>query len=205
MIDEWIDGRYLNEEKQSDMHWKFTDAVPYKHIFLNDMLNKKKADELSKALMNEDFHEKDADLFQFKQTDDLEASSSNTINEFYEFLNSMQFAEFIRMLTGKNVKAGSSDVSGTLYTKTDYLLCHDDQVEDRKLAYIFYLGDDFEEKDGGSFNLIKSNSGKPGEVARKIFPKFNSFMIFEVSKKSFHEVEEVISNKKRYAIGGWMH
>ena len=32
---------------------------------------------------------------------------------------------------------------------TDYLLCHDDQLEGRRIAFIFYLAQDWTAQDGG--------------------------------------------------------
>ena len=96
-------------------------------------------------------------------------------------------------------------MAGTLYESGDFLLCHDDKLEGRKIAYVFYLTENFKEKDGGSFVLFNSANGKPGEVAQKHLPLFNHLLLFSVSRKSFHEVEENLSDKKRYAIGGWLY
>ena len=66
--------------------------------------------------------------------------------------------------------------------------------------------DDFGEEDGGALALLADNKGKPGEVEKKYYPKWNSLILFEVSARSWHEVEEVIKDgKERYAIGGWLH
>lgn len=43
----------------------------------------------------------------------------------------------------------------------DYLLCHDDQLENRKIAFILYLTEnEWSEKDGGQLELFKCDSGK---------------------------------------------
>ena len=44
----------------------------------------------------------------------------------------------------------------TLLIFLDYLLCHDDQLEGRRFAYILYLTPDWEESDGGSLQLFNS-------------------------------------------------
>lgn len=204
MIAEWIDPKYLDEKIISDLQWKFIDNKPFPHLFIENFLKKEVLTRLSKELAKEKFFEKEADLFQFKQTKDFSGVNSNFLKKFYSFLSSKEFSEFISKLTGIRIKQGALDVSGTLYEDTDYLLCHDDQVSDRKIAYIFYLGEDFNEIDGGSFNLISEIRGKADKVVKKYYPKFNGFMIFEVSERSFHEVEEVIGKNKRYAIGGWL-
>ena len=40
-------------------------------------------------------------------------------------------------------------VSMCLFVISDYLLCHDDQLEDRRIAFIFYLVQDWTAQDGG--------------------------------------------------------
>ena len=46
----------------------------------------------------------------------------------------------------------------------------------------------------------------PVEVVRSLVPKWNSFVFFEVSPSSFHQVSEVLSGSKtRLSINGWFH
>jgi Rps23 Pro-64 3,4-dihydroxylase Tpa1-like proline 4-hydroxylase len=183
----------------------FVGNKPFPHLLIENFLDKQKAEKLLLALKKEKFEEKDSDLFQFRQTKDLHFSKDKEIREFVNMLESKEFSNRIKSITGINVKEGAFDLSGSLYIDTDYLLCHDDELEGRKIAYIYYLCEDFSEKDGGALALLEDENGKPGKVSRRYFPKWNSLMIFEVSKKSWHEVEEVIGKKKRYAIGGWLH
>ena len=44
---------------------------------------------------------------------------------------------------------------GAKYCTTDYLLCHDDELEGRRVAFIMYLvPEDWEENDGGLLELF---------------------------------------------------
>jgi len=185
------------------MKTQFISNYPYKHIIISNFLSDKKAKELLRALKKEKFEEKDSDLFQFRQTQELKYSKNKTIREFYRFFGSREFLNSIGKIMGKKLR--KSDMAGTLYIDTDYLLCHDDRLEGRKIAYVYYLSEDFKEKDGGAFVLFDSKNKKVTKAAKKYYPKWNSLLLFEVSKKSWHEVEEVVGNKKRYAIGGWFH
>ncbi len=184
---------------------QFESNSPFPHLLIEEFLSEKEAENLLKALKKEEFEEKESDLFSFKQTKDLHYSANRDIKEFVKMLESKEFSERIAKLTGIKVKKGAFDLAGSLYENKDYLLCHDDELEGRKIAYIYYLSEDFSEKEGGALALLEDDGGKPGKTARRYFPKWNSLMIFEVSKKSWHEVEEVIGKKKRYAIGGWLH
>lgn len=189
----------------SELKKEFEKNSPFSHLVIDNFLVEEKAVKLSRALKKEAFEHKESDLFAFKQTQDLHYSENKEIKEFVWFLESQEFSDLVNEMTGIKVKKGALDLFGSLYENTSYLLCHDDQLEDRKIAYIIYLGEDFSQGDGGALSLRKDDKGKPSEIERKYYPKFNSLVMFEVSKKSWHEVEEVIGKKKRYAIGGWLH
>ena len=40
------------------------------------------------------------------------------------------------------------------YLHSDTLLCHDDELEGRRIAYIYYLVDNWKEADGGALDLF---------------------------------------------------
>jgi len=200
----WINQKLIEEKNIIELHRQFMANKPFKHVVIRKFLKKERADELLKALRKEKFYEKESDLFSFKQTQDLHHTKNKTLMGFVELLTSREFSEFVMDVSGIKVQAGAFDLSGTLYESCDYLLCHDDELEGRKIAYIYYLSD-LEEEDGGALAFLGDNSGKPGRVERMHYPEYNSLVFFEVSKESWHEVQEVLSKKKRYAIGGWLH
>ncbi len=187
------------------MQTRFNGGKPFRHLLIDNFLNEKKAGGILKALMKEHFEHKESDLFSLNQTRDFSVIKKGILLEFYEFFCSEDFGKWIERITGIKLKTGKIDMAGSLYKNCDYLLCHDDRLEERKIAYIYYLSEDFNESDGGAFVMLKSKNEMPGDCAEKHLPVWNSFLIFEVSDKSFHEVEEVLSDKKRYAIGGWLH
>jgi Rps23 Pro-64 3,4-dihydroxylase Tpa1-like proline 4-hydroxylase len=48
-------------------------------------------------------------------------------------------------------------MSAAVYERGDVLLCHDDQLEGRRLAYVIYLVDrDWQKEDGGTLDLYES-------------------------------------------------
>lgn len=205
---EWIDESYV-KQKTDTLKNQFISNIPFPHLVLLDFFNPQKAVDILKALAQEPMEEKEADLFKFMQTKDLVGTNNKVLTEFRSFLCSDNFVSFMEKITGLKLKRGVIDLHGTLYQDTDFLLCHDDQLEGRKIAFLFYLSN-LTEKDGGSLNLFNSKEDKqkklmPTTVAKKIIPQFNTFAFFEVSHKSFHEVEEVVSPVQRIAIGGWFH
>ena len=81
------------------------------------------------------------------------------------------------------------DVSGSIYNQTDYLLCHDDKLEGRKIAFIFYLVDsDWDcSQSGGSLNLFASDKHfQPVQSPCKVIsPAANMLVMFEVAPGEF--------------------
>lgn len=205
LLKEWINPQVLDAVQtfEKEFHIK----KPFPHIQISSFLNEAKAEQLLKEIKKIQFEEKEADLFHFKQSSDFVNIQNPLLKEFHACVNSQPFREFIATITGVPVtQAKGIDMTASLYESTHFLLCHDDQLEGRKIAYLFYLTKDFSEKEGASFNVLAHDAeNHPTKVEKRYIPEWNSFLMFEVSPVSFHEVEENYSSKKRYAIGGWLH
>lgn len=183
----------------------FTAAKPFPHAVIENFLAGSNCKRLLAELKKEEFHKKDTDLFSFKQTNNLFCSKNPVVTAAVTMFSSMQFAKLIGEISAVNLKAGAVDISGSLYEKTDYLLCHDDRLEGRKIAFILYLSESFTAADGGALVFLSSNGKHPDKKIIAYPPLQNSLMAFAVSEKSWHEVEEVLADKQRYTIGGWLH
>ncbi|XP_025267502.1 prolyl 3-hydroxylase OGFOD1 isoform X2 [Camponotus floridanus] len=98
-------------------------------------------------------------------------------------------------------------MSSARYYETDYLLCHDDNMGDRRIAYILYLSKGWTEEDGGALELFDTDEhGSPNKVVRSLVPEYNSLIFFEVVENSYHQVAEVMTDDKcRWSINGWFH
>ena len=72
----------------------------------------------------------------------------------------------------------------------DVLLCHDDELEGRRVAYILYLVDeDWNSEDGGGLDLFNVDSnGQPDKITATVQPEWNSLAFFAVTPTSFHQV-----------------
>lgn len=175
---------------------KFKSAKPYPHLVLPNFFTNK-IDTVAHALKNEKFHRQNSDLFQFDQTNDCKNAKTKAVKEFYKMFTSKEFLKLISEITGKKFK--SADMSGFIYHDTDYLLPHDDRLEGRKVAYVVNLSRHFTKQNGGALRLFK---GK--RIVKVIPPTYNTLTIFEVSKKSLHDVQEVMHNK-RISFAGWFH
>jgi Rps23 Pro-64 3,4-dihydroxylase Tpa1-like proline 4-hydroxylase len=203
ILSSWISKESL--QTVGDYRKRFSVAKPFSHVVIPHFLEDSKANELLRALQAEKFTHKESDLFSLNQTQDFVSSKHPSLKGFHALAASKDFSGFMHDLTSLVVKPGALDLAGSLYKPGDYLLCHDDQVEDRKIAYILYLSKGFTDRDGASFMLFNSSKGEPSILAEKHLPLFNHLMVFEVSTISFHAVEENLSAKDRYAVGGWLH
>jgi len=195
MLNEWINKKYTNAQIKLK-------AKPFPHILLTNFFNEKKLIEVKKELLKETFYDKESDLFFFKETNDLKSSKNPVIKEWFSFFNSKEFKERIGKITGTKLK--KIDAAGMQYPETGYLLPHDDRVSTRKVAYVVYLSEQSKE-DGGMLEFFETKNNRPMRVAKRFAPKFNSLMLFLVSKKSYHQVSEQVKHEQRITIGGWFH
>ena len=197
--------RGFSNQEITALSRRFISASPFQHVVLENFLDGSNHKRLMLELKKESFAKKDSDLFTFKQTGNLFYSRNPVVAAAVTMFSSGQFAQLISSISGIRLKPGAVDVSGSLYEKTDYLLCHDDRLEGRKIAFILYLSESFTAADGGALVFLTAKGRHPDKKVFAYPPLQNSLMIFAVSKKSWHEVEEVLADKKRYTIGGWLH
>ncbi|NWS17726.1 OGFD1 hydroxylase, partial [Pachyramphus minor] len=107
------------------------------------------------------------------------------------------------------------DISCAKYEYTDVLLCHDDELEGRRIAFILYLVPPWEGSDGGTLDLYSTDEHlQPQQITKSLVPSWNTLVFFEVSPVSFHQarssarllqVSEVVSHKCRLSVSGWFH
>ncbi len=203
LLQDWLEDSYL-KTKPETLQQTFHSAQPFPHLVLADFFKKEKIILVLKALAQEKFILKDADLFTFLQTDDLVSSQNKTLQEFRSFLASTDFTAWLSSITDIPLKSQSIDIAGTVYESTHYLLPHDDQLEGRKIAYFLYLSN-LTEKEGGALTLYSSQDKQPTTITKKIIPQFNTFSFFQVSTISFHQVQEILSDTQRITVSGWFH
>lgn len=199
---EWLNPEYSDP---STLASEYASAQPFPHMSLSDILIEEKAVALRDALATERFERKEADLFSFFQTGDLLDSDNPVIKEFIHFLTSREFVDWMKTVTREQL-SGNIDAMAVVYADTDHLLCHDDQLEGRKIAFVLNLCEPFEEEDGGALALLDStDKGRPREVVARLAPSWNTLNFFTVSPTSHHMVEEVLADKERLSWTGWFH
>ena len=164
---------------------EFIEAKPFPNLSIKNFLKDHKL--LFEAIKKEQFYKKDSDLFSFSQTNNLFYSKNPIMQSAVKLFSSQTFSSLISTISGIKLKPGALDVFGSLYEKTGYLLCHDDRVEDRKIAFILYLST-LAEKDGGALALYSNKGKHPCKKISSYSPIENSLFIFQVSKISWHHL-----------------
>uniref|UniRef100_A0ACB8E9T6 Prolyl 3-hydroxylase ogfod1 n=2 Tax=Sphaerodactylus townsendi TaxID=933632 RepID=A0ACB8E9T6_9SAUR len=182
------------------------DPVPFCHCVIpNFIQNESFLEGLQKELLSLDFHEKCNDLYKFKQSDDLQKREEPHVAALRKVL----FDEFRVWLSDvAQVKLEPTiDLSCAKYEYTDVLLCHDDELEGRRIAFILYLVPPWDRSDGGTLDLFSTDDHfQPQQIIKSLVPSWNSLVFFEVSPVSFHQVAEVLSKDKcRLSVSGWFH
>ncbi|HLC81854.1 MAG TPA: 2OG-Fe(II) oxygenase family protein [Candidatus Nanoarchaeia archaeon] len=200
MLSSWINQKFLNADK---LKTKFKANLPFPNLALENFFNREKMIALLRALAKEQFHLKDSDLFTFFQTYDFRATKNRPVKEFRDFFASPEFIDYLSKISNTKLK-NNPECFATIYQDTNYLLPHDDHVENRKIAYMVYLSN-LSKKEGGTLNFYSSRKGLPLKIAKKIAVSFNTLVLFEVSKKSFHSVSEVTAKKQRLTVTGWFY
>lgn len=175
-----------------------------------NFLDPKSCSDLQQELVLMNFSLRSSDLYEFHQTKDLKNLQSSTNPLIFQLCNELyspQFLNVMERVTGRRL-GSHVDISGQRYQQGDFLLCHDDRLEKRRIALILYLVEkDANLKGGNLFALRSDEEGRPVLHDPQIVkPQWNTLAFFEVSRFSFHQVEQIYSEKvPRYSITCWFH
>ncbi len=172
----------INPVDLSTLKASFNDAKPFKYLVIENFLDNPK--ELINEVKQVELRLNDSDLFKFFQSSDLSRNeNSKHLQEVFNLINFIKDKSFLQTIAGK--KLAKADFQITKYKPTHYLLLHDDQLEGRKIAYLYYCSS-LEKDAGGALELFTTKDKRPIKVSKSIQPKANTLVLFEVSSKSFH-------------------
>ena len=181
------------------MKWKAKDTkiieTPFRHVVIEGLFEN--LDNIVSVLKDINYNELSSDLYEMKQSEDFNNIDIKEIKDLHNAFSSNEFVEYIGNIFGIKLN-NKIDMHSLKLRPCDYLLPHDDRLESRKIAYILYLCD-FKNGNGGELMLFSNN-----KVSKKIIPKFGQLVMFEVSDKSWHQINEVLKGN-RLSIGGWFH
>uniref|UniRef100_A0A7N5JRC3 2-oxoglutarate and iron dependent oxygenase domain containing 1 n=1 Tax=Ailuropoda melanoleuca TaxID=9646 RepID=A0A7N5JRC3_AILME len=165
------------------------DMDPFLHCVIPNFIQSQNFLEgLQKELLNLDFHEKYNDLYKFQQSDDLKKRREPHICALRKVL----FEDFRTWLANisKIDLESTIDMSCAKYEFSDALLCHDDELEGRRIAFILYLVPPWDRSLGGTLDLYDVDEHfQPKQIVKSLIPSWNTLVFFEVSPVSFHQHE----------------
>ncbi|VVC45023.1 Hypothetical protein CINCED_3A023091 [Cinara cedri] len=162
---------------------------------------------LREVLLTMPFKKRTCDLYSFSQSSDFyRISNKNKPIEVQQLLEVLvQIKQKISTYLGQKFN-NSISVSCSKYDIGDYLLCHDDRVDDRRVAFIYYLNYDWLSEWGGSLDIYSVDKHyNANSILQNIVPEFNAFLFFPVGNFTYHQVSENISKFPRITINGWFH
>ncbi|KAL7286175.1 hypothetical protein TKK_0019544 [Trichogramma kaykai] len=178
---------------------------PFKVCKISNFLNDTDfLDQIKADLLDVKSTRQDIDLFKMEQTSDLSKEKNENIKKLYSaFQNDV--ADWIEKNTAIHLNKKIT-MTGSCYSDTDYLICHDDRLTDRRVAFILYLSKDWSAEFGGTLDLFDTDEqGLPKNIVHSIVPEYNSLVFFEVTNNSYHQVSEILKPKARCSINGWFH
>ncbi|KAM7533685.1 hypothetical protein Aperf_G00000125337 [Anoplocephala perfoliata] len=212
------DGKTLDDNGAKIIHSPFTCAV------LPNFLETTRLDDLEAEAQKFPLNRRLNDLFSLNQSNDLISCKDPKVAKQFPLLSQLREFFAVDMLkwmknsTGAELDEGVVNSTISRYDKNDYLLCHDDELERRRIAFIIYLvPEDWDiAKDGGALDLyecgptpacseVPPHSGDyhPWRIVKSLSPGRNSLAFFEVCSKSFHQVAEIIGDRYRLSVHGW--
>jgi len=179
------------------------DSSPFPHVVVDDFLDEDTLELVIDALAGLEYSFSESDLFSYWASVKLTDIDHPALNVLREDLGDEKWREEVSRAF-KVPKLSKIDMAAYVYGLGDFLLPHDDQVENRIIAYSLHLTPDLEEEDGGSLDLFEDNKGR-SKLVKRIIPKFNSLNMFEVSATSWHQVSEILTDIQRLTLTGWYH
>jgi Rps23 Pro-64 3,4-dihydroxylase Tpa1-like proline 4-hydroxylase len=203
-------GEYFRNRKPFQAGSAHILSAGYPLIVLRDFLDDRFARELKNEVLSLPFKHKATDLFDFFQSPDLKSfldDQDSPISRVCQEIFSQNFTSTIGKIVGKPLGT-EVDFAAQKYCKGQYLLCHDDRLESRRVAFVLYLVDEsWTEHDGGQFDKYGLDfRGAPTmEPVESFTPSWNTLVFFEVSMWSHHQVAEVLGVLPRISVAGWLH
>lgn len=180
------------------------DASPFPHVVVENFLDTDTLDLVIDALAGLEYSFSESDLFSYWASVKLTDIDHPALNILREDLGDKSWRDEVAKAFQVS-KLSKIDMAAYVYGLGDFLLPHDDQVENRIIAYSLHLTPDLEENDGGSLDLFKANNKGKSQLVKSIIPKFNSLNLFEVSATSWHQVSEILTDIQRLTLTGWYH
>ena len=191
----------LEKHNAENLNKEFFQAQPFKHVVIDNFLEKEHAYQLLHDLDNDNqdkWDKRDHDRIQIKWRSDWKQDSDipkKTLS-MIQYFNGGTFLRWLSKVTGINgiipdpylTGGGFNKINkgGTLAVHADGNW-HDLMGVHRRLNVIVYLNEEWDDNWGGHLELwSKTSDNKPNICVKKISPLFNRMIIFQTDDFSFH-------------------
>ena len=189
---------FSNEElfsKANKFKEKYTSAIPFPHIVLDDFFNEKSLDLLIENFPknSDEYNSQFNNKSEKKLTLNNPKQFSDENNNFINFLNSFIFTNFLQVITNINetlvpdpylIGGGLHELKngGFLNIHADFNI-HPKMKLDRRLNVLIYLNKNWSDDKGGQLELWNKEMTK---CHQSITPKYNRMVIFSTTTFSYH-------------------
>ena len=177
---------------------------PYPHIVVKNFLDDSTLDLIIDALAGLEYDFKESDLFSYWASVELTDIDHPAINILRDDLGDKLWRNKVAEAFSSK-PLSSIDMAAYVYGLGDFLLPHDDQVEERIIAYSLHLTPEITEEMGGALQIFDVDENNKSKLVDSIIPEYNSLIMFEVSKHSWHQVGEILQDIQRLTVTGWYH
>ena len=177
---------------------------PYPHVIVKDFLDASTLDLVIDALAGLEYDFKESDLFSYWASAELTNIDHPAINILRDDLGDELWRKKVAEAFSSK-PLSSIDMAAYVYGLGDFLLPHDDQVEERIIAYSLHLTPEISEEMGGSLQMFDIDDNNNSKLVDSVIPEYNSLIMFEVSKHSWHQVGEILQDIQRLTVTGWYH
>ena len=207
-------NKYININKLNNSLKNFNKGRPFPHVIIDNFLKNKIAKKIEKEFPNftdKELHEY-RNYCEIKKSTNLWNLFQPTTYQLISILNSSEFTNNIKkklkmknLYSDPGLNGGGLHImgkGGKLNPHLDYVI-HPKLNIKRKFNLIIFVTSNWKDKNGGEICLFgknKKNKNMPGEMVKKIVPKFNRAILFDTSMYSWHAVSRILTTNIRKSI-----
>jgi hypothetical protein len=118
--------------------WEASRGRPFSHVLLPSAFDAPLLRAAHAELAAQPFRQLSNDLYTFEQTRELRAAPGGALARLTASMYAPEFREWLCGVTGVALDA-TVDLSAARYGAGSHLLCHDDDLSERRIAFVIYL------------------------------------------------------------------
>ena len=180
---------------------RFRCAKPFKHVVIRNAFDKKWLNTFRHELVGHPLRRATTKLYSTRSFEIL-SSKNPVIRVWYHFFM-RDMIPWVERETSRRLSRLWAHMSFYEYRRSSYLKVHNDNVGHRAVAFVVNLSE-IPADQGGGLWLLQANRKRKPTVVKTIPQHFNSLILFEVSRRSLHQIEPIKSDRKRLTVSGWL-